>query len=162
MSPLAVEGPALYIGTDTSYVALLRPRLDPAQPGVRDAAERAGVSPEEFAGPGDVWTVLVEHDGTGDGFELPGVRDAEPAGFAERLRAELAAGSAPGGEPEPFTVDGGAVLRLDARPAGQGAYSFTAHVTPPDGEAPALTVETGPLPAAGLLADLDAFLGSLA
>ncbi|MER6613431.1 hypothetical protein ACWGJT_09165 [Streptomyces xantholiticus] len=156
MSPIAVGGPALFIGTDTDYVALVRPELDPADPGVRLAAQRAGVAPEEFAGAGDTWTVLFENDGEGDGFELPGVRDAEPAGFAERLRAELAAASGP------FTVDGGAVLRLDARPAGPDAYAFTAHLTPPDDAATPPTVETGPLPVAELLADLDAFLGSLA
>ncbi|GAB2464238.1 hypothetical protein [Streptomyces incanus] len=173
MSPVAVGGPALFIGTDTDYVALVRPELDPADPGVRQAAEQAGVTPEEFAGPGDTWAVLIEHGGEGGGFELPGVRDAEPADFAERLRAELAA--ATGG---PFTVDGGALLRLDARPAGTttdadaggtggDAYVFTAHVTPPDDPSDddagtPLTVETGPLSVAGLLADLDTFLGSLA
>ncbi|MEV0300937.1 hypothetical protein [Streptomyces prasinus] len=162
MSPVDAGGPALFIGTGTDYVALVRPELDPADPGVRQAAEQAGVTPEEFAGAGDTWAVLIEHDGEGGGFELPGVRDTEPADFAERLRAELAA--ATGG---PFTVDGGALLRLDARPAGADAYAFTAHVTPPEdpsdedaGTPP--TVETGPLPVAGLLADLDAFLGSLA
>ncbi|MFI2370440.1 hypothetical protein [Streptomyces sp. NPDC018833] len=156
MSPIAVGGPALFIGTDTDYVALVRPELDPTDPGVRLAAEQAGVAPEEFAGAGDTWTVLFETDGEGDGFELPGVRDAEPAGFAERLRAELDAAAGP------FTVDGGAVLRLDAQPAGPDAYAFMAHLTPPDDAATPLTVVTGPLPVAGLLADLDAFLGSLA
>ncbi|MGW0776950.1 hypothetical protein ACWGI0_24735 [Streptomyces sp. NPDC054802] len=155
MSPVAVGGPALFIGTETDYVALVRPELDPADPGVRLAAEQAGVAPEEFAGAGDTWAVLFETDGEGDGFELPGVRDAEPAGFAERLRAELAAASGP------FTVDG-AVLRLEALPAGADAYAFTAHLTPPEDDGARPTVETGPLPVAGLLADLDAFLGSLA
>ncbi len=51
MSP-AVAGPALFIGGDTDYVALVRPELDPADPGVRRAAEQAGVAPEELAGPG--------------------------------------------------------------------------------------------------------------
>ncbi|MEU7282817.1 hypothetical protein AB0A69_29175 [Streptomyces sp. NPDC045431] len=156
MSPIAMGGPALFIGTDTDYVALVRPELDPANAGVQRAAAEAGVAPEEFAGAGDLWAVLVESGGEGDGFELPGVRDAEPADFAERLRAELAAASGP------FSVDGGAVLRLDARPAGADAYAFTAHVTPPDDPETTLTVETGPLPVAALLADLDAFLGSLA
>ncbi|TXS56333.1 hypothetical protein [Streptomyces sp. t39] len=155
MSP-ATGGPALFIGGDTDYVALVRPELDPADPDVRRAAAEAGVGAEEFAGAGDTWAVLVESGGEGDGFELPGVRDTEPAGFAERLRAELAAAAGP------FEVDGGAVLRLDARPAGEGAYAFTAHVTPPGDDAVPLTVETGPLPVDGLLADLDAFLGSLA
>lgn len=149
-------GPALFIGGDTDYVALVRPELDPADAGVQRAAAEAGVAPEEFAGAGDLWAVLVESGGEGDGFELPGVRDSEPADFAERLRAELAAASGP------FTVDGGAVLRLDARPAGADAYAFTAYVTPPDDPETTVTVETGPLPVAALLADLDAFLGSLA
>lgn len=156
MSPIPAGGPALFIGTDTDYVALVRPQLDPDDPGVRQAAEEAGVSPEELAGPGDTWAVLFERDGDGDGFELPGVRDAEPADFAERLRAELLAASGP------FTVDGGAALRLEARPADADGYSFTAHITPPDDVLTPLTVETGPLPAAALLTDLDAFLGSLA
>ncbi|WP_374986395.1 hypothetical protein [Streptomyces fradiae] len=191
MSPAPAEapgpagGPALFIGTDTAYVALVRPELDPDDPGVRLAAERAGVDPAEFAGAGDTWAVMVETGGEGGGFELPGVRDAEPARFAELLRAELAAASAPGAAPAPFTVDGGAVLRLDARPAGDAAYAFTARLTPPDappadgapsGHGPGgtegtggepdeygpRTVETGPVPTAELLADLDAFLGSLA
>ncbi|MCP9945066.1 hypothetical protein LUX12_10170 [Streptomyces somaliensis] len=162
MSPVPAGGPALFIGTGTAYVALVRPELDPDDPDVRLAAERAGADPGEFAGTGDVWAVLVEDGAEGDGFELPGVRDAEPAGFAERLRAGLAAASAPGGAPGPFTVDGGAVLRLEARPAGDAAYAFTARVTPPDdGVSAPRTVETGPVPTAGLLADLDAFLGSL-
>ncbi|GGU60268.1 hypothetical protein [Streptomyces lavendofoliae] len=156
MSAGAGGGPALFIGTGTHYVALVRPRLDPSDEGVRLAAAEAGVSAEEFAGPGDLWAVLVEQDGDGDGFELPGVRDSEPAGFAERLRAGLAGASGP------FTVDGGAVLRLDARPAGEAAYAFTARVSPPDDPETELTVETGPVPVARLLADLDAFLGSLA
>ncbi|MET9430379.1 MULTISPECIES: hypothetical protein [unclassified Streptomyces] len=156
MSPIAMGGPALFIGGDTDYVALVRPELDPADAGVQRAAAEAGVAPEEFAGAGDLWAVLVESGGEGDGFELPGVRDSEPADFAERLRAELAAASGP------FTVDGGAVLRLDARPAGADAYAFTAYVTPPDDPETTVTVETGPLPVAALLADLDAFLGSLA
>lgn len=157
MSPDGEGGPALFIGTETDYVALVRPELDPGDEGVRRAAEEAGVTPEELAGSGDTWAVLFERGGDGDGFELPGVRDAEPAEFARRLRDELTAGG--GG---PFTVDGGAVLRLDARPSGAGAYLFTAHLTPPDDAEKPLTVETGPLPAAALLADLDTFLGSLA
>ncbi|MFF1275259.1 hypothetical protein ACFVZC_17870 [Streptomyces marokkonensis] len=156
MSPLAVGGPALFIGTDTDYVALVRPELDPDDEGVRRAAEEAGVTPEELAGPGDTWAVLFERGGDGDGFELPGVRDAEPADFARRLRDGLTAAG------EPFTVDGGSVLRLEARPADAGTCAFTAHVTPPDDADRPLTVETGPLPVAALLADLDTFLGSLA
>lgn len=156
MSPIAVGGPALFIGTDTDYVALVRPELDPGDEGVRRAAEKAGVTPEELAGSGDTWAVLFEHGGEGDGFELPGVRDAEPADFARRLRDGLA------GADGPFTVDGGSVLRLDARPADADTWAFTAYVTPPDDAGRPLTVETGPLPVAALLADLDTFLGSLA
>ncbi|MBT3149836.1 hypothetical protein HTV45_02725 [Streptomyces sp. CHD11] len=156
MSSDGAGGPALFIGTDTDYVALVRPELDPGDEGVRRAAEEAGVTPEELAGSADTWAVLFEQDGEGDGFELPGVRDAEPAEFARRLRDELAAADGP------FTVDGGAVLRLDGRPSGTDAYVFTAHLTPPDDAGTPLTVETGPLSAAALLADLDTFLGSLA
>lgn len=173
MSAFPMGGPALFIGDATDYVALVRPELDPADPEVRQAAEQAGVTPEEFAGTGDTWAVLVEHDGGGGGFELPGVRDPEPADFAERLRAGLTA--AAGG---PFTVDGGALLRLDASPAAPGAdadrntgtagaYVLTMRLTPPedpsgDDAGTPLTVVTGPLPVAALLADLDVFLGSLA
>ncbi|PRH80794.1 hypothetical protein C6N75_02190 [Streptomyces solincola] len=156
MSP-AAGGPALFLGDATDYVAFVRPELDPADPAVVRAAAEAGVDPAEFAGPGDTWAVLYETGaGEGDGFDLPGIRDAEPAGFAEQLRAELAAAT---GE---FTVDGGAVLTLDAEPAGPGAYAFTARVTPPGDEAAPVTVRTGPLPVADLLSDLDAFLESLA
>ncbi|MFC7990485.1 hypothetical protein ACFUV2_14395 [Streptomyces pilosus] len=157
MSSLAEGGPALFIGTDTDYVALVRPELDPADEGVRRAAAEAGVAPEELAGSGDTWAVLFEQGGEGDGFELPGVRDAEPAEFARRLRDELAAAAG-----EPFTVDGGAVLRLDGHPSGGDAYVFTAHLTPPDDTGTTPAVRTGPQPVAALLADLDAFLGSLA
>lgn len=147
-------GPALFIGDET-YVALVRPRLDPADPDVRLAAEQAGVSPEEFAGPGDVWALTWDQeDGQGDGFELPGLRDAEAEDFAERLLAALAAGG-------PFTVEAGAVLRLDARPAGEG-FAFLARVTPPEGEGTEpLDVEIGPVPTDGLRADLEEFRRSL-
>ncbi|MFD3542042.1 hypothetical protein ACFWUQ_21450 [Streptomyces sp. NPDC058662] len=155
MSP-AVGGPALFIGGDATYVALVRPELDPADPGVRRAAEQAGVSPEEFAGPGDVWALMLDQeDGGGDGFELPGLRDAEAEDFAERLAAALAAA-------EPFTAEAGDVLRLDARPVAD-AWEFTARVTPPEGQEGApRTLETGPVPAAALLADLEEFRRSLA
>ncbi len=156
MSPIAVSGPELVIGTDTAYVALVRPKIDPADPGVRLAAEQAGVTPEEFAGPGDVWAVMWEQeDGGGDGFELPGLRDAEAGHFSEQLVTALGSG-------EPFTVEAGAVLRLGARPVGDG-YAFSARLTPPEPEeADVLTVEIPPVPTAGLLADLEAFRGSLA
>lgn len=155
MSP-ALNGPDLFLGDADRYVSVMRPELDPADPGVQRAAEQAGIPLEEFTGQTGTWVVMWEQDGEGDGFELPGVRDAEPAAFAEVLRAELAAGS------EKFTVDGGAALRLEGTAQGEGAWSLTAHLTPPGDEAVPLTVVTGPLPAAGLLADLDAFLESLA
>lgn len=157
MSPLAVGGPALYIGDDGTYVALLRPRLDPADPGVRRAAEEAGVSPEEFAGPGNVWALMWEQeDGGGGGFELPGLRDAEAEDFAERLRLALGTGEA-------FTTEAGPVLRLDAGPSGADGYALTAHVTPPEGEdqEPA-TLELDPIPSSSLLGHVDEFLRSLA
>ncbi|OEJ32433.1 hypothetical protein [Streptomyces subrutilus] len=158
MSPIAMGGPALFIGGET-YVALVRPRLDPADPGVRRAADEVGVSPEEFAGPGDVWALMLDwaddEHGEGGGFELPGLRDIEAEDFAERLRAALTAGGR-------FTVEAGAVLRLDARPVGED-YAFTARITPPDGDAEAfLILETDPVPLAALLADLEEFRGSLA
>ncbi|WP_405959210.1 hypothetical protein OG239_24965 [Streptomyces sp. NBC_00868] len=153
----AMGGPALFIGGDTTFVLLVRPELDPADPGVRAAAEQAGVSPEEFAGPGDVWALVVDDTFEADGgFELPGLRDAEADHFAEQLHTALGAG-------EPFTVEAGPVLRLDARPAAGEAYAFTAHVTPPEPEgAPTVSLEIGPLPLATLLADLEDFRRSLA
>ncbi|WP_405711712.1 hypothetical protein OG264_22490 [Streptomyces xanthophaeus] len=156
MSPIVVSGPELVIGTDTAYVALVRPQLDPADPGVRTAAEQAGVTPEEFAGPGDVWAVMWEQDDAeGDGFELPGLRDSEAEHFAEQLSTALGSG-------EPFTVEAGAVLRLDARPTGDG-YAFSAHLTPPEPEeADALSVEIPLIPNTTLLADLEEFRRSLA
>lgn len=154
-------GPGLFIGGDTTFMLLVRPRLDPADPGVRAAAEQAGVSAEEFAGPGDVWALVLDDDFEADGgFELPGVRDAEVDDFAERLQAALGTGG-------PFTVEAGSVLRLDARPktdarGGEG-YEFTVHATPPEPEgAPTVSLTTGTLPTAGLLADLEEFRRSLA
>lgn len=164
MSPIAMGGPALFLGGET-YVALVRPELDPADPGVRRAAEEAGVSPEEFAGPGNVWALLLDwaddghgegdEHGEGGGFELPGLRDAEADDFAERLQAALATGGR-------FTVEAGAVLRLDGRPVGED-YAFTARITPPEADAEAfLILETDPVPTAALLADLEEFRRSLA
>lgn len=149
-------GPALFLGGET-YVALVRPELDPADPGVRLAAEQAGVSPAEFAGPGNVWALMWEdEDGEGGGFELPGLRDAEAEDFAERLRLALGTG-------EPFTIEAGDVLHLDARPHGADGYAFTAHVTPPEGEdMEPVTLELSPVPTATLLSDIEAFLRSLA
>ncbi|MEU4732040.1 hypothetical protein [Streptomyces sp. NPDC023588] len=158
MSPIAVDGPELFLGTEAAYVALARPEIDPTQPGVVIAAQEAGVSPEEFAGAGDTWAVMYDGDFDGDeeggGFELPGARDVEADDFAERLQHALAAG-------EPFTVEAGNFLRLDGRPSG-GAWVITAHVTPPEEGAAAQTLELGALPAAELLAGLEAFRGSLA
>ncbi|MFF4329781.1 hypothetical protein ACFYZT_25150 [Streptomyces sp. NPDC001591] len=154
----AMGGPALFIGTDTTYVALVRPRLDPADPEVRAAAEQAGVSPEEFAGPGTVWALMWEEDGVdGGGFELPGLRDAEAEDFVDRLLAELSF------ESGPFTVAAGEVLSLQAHPAGEGCR-FVCAITPPEGEAETETV-TFAIPAVdadALRADLADFRGSLA
>ncbi|MFB7178094.1 hypothetical protein ACFCYI_10355 [Streptomyces sp. NPDC056257] len=158
MSPIVVGGPELFLGAGDVYVALLRPKIDPADPGVRLAAEQTGVTPEEFAGTGDVWALMYE-DGPANGeFELPGARDVEADGFAEQLQAALASG-------EPFTVEAGDFLRLEAGPSG-GDWVVTARVTPPedeeDGAAAPRTLELGALPAAQLLADLEDFRRSLA
>ncbi|MEU7555187.1 hypothetical protein AB0B01_23080 [Streptomyces sp. NPDC044571] len=158
MSP-AMGGPALFIGTDTAYVAVVRPRLDPADPEVRAAAEQTGVSPEEFAGPGNVWALMWEDEtGAGGGFELPGLRDAEAEDFAARLLAELSF------ETGPFVVGAGEVLRLQAHPGPGGAdCRFLAAITPPEGEElPPLTLEIPPVDADALRADLEDFRRSLA
>ncbi|MFI6000556.1 hypothetical protein ACIA98_09045 [Streptomyces sp. NPDC051366] len=157
MSPIVVGGPELFLGAGDVYVALLRPKIDPADPGVRLAAGQAGVTPEEFAGPGDVWALMYE-DGAGHGeFELPGARDTEADGFAEQLQGALASG-------EPFAVEAGDFLSLEARPSG-GDWVVTARVTPPedeeDGAAVPHTLELGALPAAELLADLEEFRRAL-
>ena len=156
MSPIAVDGPEFFIGTPTRYVALVRPEIDPTQPGVLIAAEQAGVSPEEFAGSGDIWALMFEADGEGGGFELPGARDTEADGFAEQLQQALAAG-------EPFTAEAGNFLRLDARPSGD-AWVVTARVTPPEGhdDDTARTLDLGALATADLTADLETFRRSLA
>ncbi|MEV0414020.1 hypothetical protein AB0I68_25210 [Streptomyces sp. NPDC050448] len=155
MSAIGMGGPALFIGGEETYVALLRPQLDPADPGVREAAAEAGVTPEEFAGPGNVWALMLDADGEGDGFELPGARDIEADDFAEQLQAALAAGA-------PFTTEAGNFLRLDARPAAD-TWQVTAHVTPPEGHDGApRTLELGPLPTAELLADIEEFRRALA
>lgn len=159
MSPMAMGGPALFIGTDTAYVAVVRPRLDPADPEVREAAGQAGVSPEEFAGPGDVWALMWEDEtGEGGGFELPGLRDAEAEDFAARLLAELSF------ETGPFTVGAGEVLRLQAYPGPGGAdCRFRSAITPPEGEdLPPVVLEIPAVDAGALRADLEDFLRSLA
>ncbi|MFD5507496.1 hypothetical protein ACFWIB_06935 [Streptomyces sp. NPDC127051] len=155
MSPIGVSGPELFIGTETAYVAFVRPEIDPTQPDVVLAAQEAGVTPEEFAGPGNIWALMLDVDGEGDGFELPGARDVEADDFAEQLQRALAAG-------EPFTAEAGNFLRLDARPVAD-TWQVTASVTPPEGhDAGPRTLELGALPAAELLADLEDFRRALA
>ncbi|MFD3546182.1 hypothetical protein ACFWUW_11310 [Streptomyces sp. NPDC058655] len=160
MSPIAVGGPALFIGSDTPCVALVRPEIDPAQPEVRAAAERAGVTPEEFAGPADLWQLIADRtDGEGREIALPELADSEVAAFAERL---LAASADPEAEfTAQLTVAGHTLLRLDARPAGEG-FAFLARVTPPasEGTTP-LDVEIGPTAATDLRAELEQFRRSL-
>ncbi|MGW7101383.1 hypothetical protein [Streptomyces sp. NPDC054838] len=159
MSPIGVSGPELFIGTDTAYVALVRPTLDPADPEVREAAEQAGVSAEEFAGPGNVWALMWEDEtGEGGGFELPGLRDAEAEDFAGRLLAELSF------ETGPFIVGAGEVLRLQAYPGAGGAdCRFLSTITPPEGEELSpLTLEIPAVDADALRADLEDFRRSLA
>ncbi|MFD7258500.1 hypothetical protein [Streptomyces sp. NPDC059874] len=157
MSPVVVGGPELLIGSDTTYVALARPELDPADPGVRQAAEQAGVSPEEFAGPGNIWALMWDQeDGEDGGFELPGLRDAEAEDFAERLRLALGTG-------EEFTVEAGPVLSLGARPAGADRYALRAHVTPPEGEdEEPVTLELDEIRTGEFLPHIEKFLRSLA
>ncbi|MFJ6798948.1 hypothetical protein [Streptomyces sp. NPDC091268] len=154
MSPIAVDGPELFLGTESVYVILARPEIDPTQPGVLLAAEEAGVSPEEFAGPGDTWAVMFDGEDEGGGFELPGARDIEADDFAERFQRALAAG-------DPFTVEAGNFLCLDGRPSG-GDWAVTARVTPPEDGAATQILELGALPAAELLADLEQFRRELA
>lgn len=157
MSPIGVSGPELFIGTDAAYVALVRPEMDPADPDVQLAAREVGVPVEEFVGPGNVWAFMLDVDGEGDGFELPGARDVEADDFAEQLQRALAAA-------EPFTAEAGNFLRLDARPSGDDAWLVTARVTPPEGhDDPApRTLDLGALPTEDLLADLEDFRRALA
>lgn len=155
----AMGGPALFIGTDTAYVAVLRPRLDAADPEVRAAAEQAGRDARGVRGPGNIWALMWE-DGTGGGggFELPGLRDAEAEDFADRLLAELSFDTGP------FIVGAGQVLRLQGYP-GQagGGCRFVSTITPPEGEEPSpVTLEIPPVDADALRADLEDFRGGLA
>lgn len=119
MSPIAVGGPALFIGSDTPCVALVRPEIDPAQPEVVAAAKQAGVTPEEFAGPSDLWQLIADRtDGEGREIALNDLSDADAAAFADRLLAAI-------GDPEAefsvlLTVAAHDVLRLDGRPARRG------------------------------------------
>ncbi|MEJ8636663.1 MULTISPECIES: hypothetical protein [Streptomyces] len=160
MSPIAVGGPALFLGADTPCVALLRPEIDPARPEVREAAERAGVTPEEFAGPSGLWQLIADRtDGEGREVALPELGDAAAAAFAERLLAAL---DDPDAEfTETLTVAGRELLRLDARPAGEG-FAFLARLTPPESAAtPPLDVEIGPTSTADLRAELELFRRNL-
>ncbi|MFD3552769.1 hypothetical protein ACFWWA_11760 [Streptomyces goshikiensis] len=157
---IAVGGPALFIGSDTPCVALVRPSIDPAQPEVREAAERAGVTPEEFAGPSDLWQLIADRtDGEGREIALSDLSDAEAASFANSL---LAATAHPDSEFSlVLTVSAHDVLRLDGRPAGEG-FAFVAAVVPPPSEGtPALEVEIGPQSVADLRAELEQFRRNL-
>lgn len=157
---IAVGGPALFIGSDTPCVALVRPAIDPAQQGVREAAERAGVTPEEFAGPSDLWQLIADRtDGEGREVDLPELADADASAFAQRLLEATADAEAE------FTVElavaGHGLLRLAGRPAGEG-FAFLARVTPPgSGAAAPLDVEIGPTALADLRAELEQFRRSL-
>uniref|UniRef100_A0AAU2JQ59 Uncharacterized protein n=1 Tax=Streptomyces sp. NBC_00049 TaxID=2903617 RepID=A0AAU2JQ59_9ACTN len=164
MSPIAVGGPALFLGDGTPCVALVRPELDVNDPGLRSAAEQAGVTPEEFAGPSDVWQVMADRaDGEGRSFELPELSDGEVVVFTEELLAAL---SGIGGEAELELADG--VLTVTVRGAGEDRVSLAARVVPPPAEdAPAresgpLDLELGTLPVAELRAEVAGFRGSLA
>ncbi|MGW7437379.1 hypothetical protein [Streptomyces sp. NPDC054849] len=160
MSPIAVGGPVLFIGSDTPCVALMRPEIDPNQPGVRLAAERAGVTPEEFAGPSDVWQLIADRtDGEGREIDLTGLGDADAAAFADRL---LAAVTGPEAEfSVELTADGHEVLRLDGRPAGEGFAFLASVVPPPSEEASPLEVEIGPASVTDLRAEIEQFRRSL-
>ncbi|MFD3872547.1 hypothetical protein [Streptomyces sp. NPDC058623] len=160
MSPIAVGGPALFIGTDTPCVALVRPEIDPAQPGVREAAERAGVSPEEFAGPSDLWQLIADRtDGEGREIALTELSTADADAFAGSLLDAIA-------DPDAeftivLTVAAHDVLRLSGRPAGEG-FAFLASVVPPPSEGtPQLEVEIGPTALADLRVELEQFRRSL-
>ncbi|MCJ1679252.1 hypothetical protein MTF65_18260 [Streptomyces sp. APSN-46.1] len=161
MSPIAVSGPALFIGSDTPCVALVRPAIDPAQPAVRAAAKRAGVTPEEFAGPSDVWQLIADRtDGEGREIALNELSDDDAAAFADRLLAAIADPDAEFSEV--LTVAAHDVLRLDGRPAGEGRFSFLASVVPPPSEGtPLLEVEIGPTSATDLRVELEQFRRSL-
>ncbi|MEU2830322.1 hypothetical protein ABZ667_16870 [Streptomyces lavendulae] len=160
MSPIAVGGPALFIGSDTPCVALVRPMIDPAQPAVKEAAERAGVTPEEFAGPSDQWQLIADRtDGEGREIALNELSDDAASAFAERLLAAIADPEAE--FTEVLTVAAHDVLRIDGRPAGEG-FAFLASVVPPPSEGtPLLEVEIGPSSIADLRAELEQFRRSL-
>ncbi|UQX01604.1 hypothetical protein [Streptomyces sp. RerS4] len=160
-SQIAVGGPALFIGTDTPCVALVRPEIDPKQPAVREAAEHAGVTPEEFAGPSDLWQLIADRtDGEGREIALDDLSDAEAAAFADRLLAALADPDAE--STVTLTVAAHDVLRLTVRPAGEGRFSFLAAVVPPPSEGtPLLEVEIGSSSGTDLRAEIEQFRRSL-
>ncbi|MEV8536237.1 hypothetical protein [Streptomyces sp. NPDC051211] len=163
MSPLAMGGSALFLGADTPCVALIRPELDPTDPGLRFAAEQAGVTPQEFAGTSGTWQVFADRtDGEGRGFELPELADAEAAAFAAALLAALDAGT-------DFELDlAGGALAVTGRTAGDDRVSLAARVVPPADagagadETEPLDVELGTLPVAELRADAEEFRRGLA
>ncbi|MER5935086.1 hypothetical protein [Streptomyces sp. NPDC002054] len=158
MSPIGVGGPALFLGADTPCVALVRPELDVNDPGLRLAAEQAGVTPEEFAGESGVWQVMADRtDGEGRSFELPELSDGEAAVFADELLAALAGG----GGSELELGDGILVVSVD--PAGDDRVSLAVRVVPPAGaEGGPLDVELGTLPVAELREDVAVFHRSVA
>ncbi|MFF5487458.1 hypothetical protein [Streptomyces virginiae] len=126
MSPIVVGGPALFLGDDTPCVALVRPDLDVNDPGLRLAAEQAGVTPEEFAGESGVWQVMADRtDGEGRTFALPELTDDEAAVFADELLYALAGA----GDAELELADG--IIVLSVRPAGDDRVSLSARVVPP-------------------------------
>lgn len=151
MSPMAVGGPALFLGDGTPCVALVRPELDVNDPGLRLVAEQAGVTPEEFAGESGIWQVMADRtDGEGRTFELPDLGDGEAAVFADELLYALAGK----GDAELELADG--VIVLSVTPVDDDRVALSARVVPPAGEqAPdpqtgPLDVELGTLPVAEL------------
>ncbi|MFG2298840.1 hypothetical protein [Streptomyces sp. NPDC048603] len=164
MSPIAVGGPALFLGADTPCVALLRPELDPTDPGLVLAARQAGVTPEAFAGGHGVWEVVADRtDGEGRGFELPELADADAAAFADALLAAL-----DGGEDFELSLAVDA-LTVTGRTAGDDRVSLAVRVVPQVAAEAAEVQETGPLdvelgtlPVAELREDVAAFREDLA
>ncbi|MFD7913799.1 hypothetical protein ACFV30_24260 [Streptomyces sp. NPDC059752] len=163
MSPIAVGGPALFLGEGTPCVALVRPELDVNDPGLRLAAERAGVTPEEFAGESGIWQVMADRtDGEGRTFELPELTDGEAAVFADELLYALAGK----GDAELELADGSIVVSVT--PAGDDRVSLSARVVPPAGseepgaQSEPLDVELGTLPVAEVRAHVVEFHRSVA
>ncbi|MFI7354409.1 hypothetical protein ACIBTP_10730 [Streptomyces avidinii] len=159
MSPIVVGGPALFLGDGTPCVALVRPELDVNDPGLRLAAEQAGVTPEEFAGESGVWQVMADRtDGEGRSFDLPELADGDAAVFAD----ELLIGLSGTGDCELELADG--VLVLTVTSAGEGRSALAARVVPPPAaeEGGPLDLELGTLPVAELRDEVAAFRRSLA